>query len=138
MLLFKEKRNQLIDFAERFIRTTNVQDNIACLTLRIFHLFIPVISISILLFGVRNWFMTITLINIIIFTMFFMFDGCILSRIEQRFSEKGDDFTVIDPFLILVDVERTNENRIMYSIYSSLLGFIATYLIYYYRFVLTE
>ena len=138
MLLFKEKRNQLIDFAERFIRTTNVQDNIACLTLRIFHLFIPVISISILLFGVRNWFMTITLINIIIFTMFFMFDGCILSRIEQRFSEKGDDFTVIDPFLILVDVERTNENRTIYSIYSSLMGFIATYLIYYYRFVLTE
>jgi hypothetical protein len=138
MLLFKEKRNQLIDFAERFIRTTNLKDNIACLILRVFHLFIPVISISILLFGVRYWFMTITLINIIIFTMFFMFDGCILSRIEHRFSEKGDDFTVIDPFLILVDVERTNENRTIYSIYSSLLGFIATYLIYYYRFVLTE
>jgi hypothetical protein len=138
MLLFKEKRNQLIDFAERFIRTTNLKDNIACLLLRVFHLFIPVISISILLFGVRHWFMAITLINIIIFTMFFMFDGCILSRIEQRFSEKGDDFTVIDPFLILVDVERTNENRTIYSIYSSLMGFIATYLIYYYRFVLTE
>ena len=138
MLLFKEKRNQLIDFAERFIRTTNVQDNIACLTLRIFHLFIPVISISILLFGVRNWFMTITLINIIIFTMFFMFDGCILSRLEQRFSENGDDFTVIDPFLVIIDVELTNENRTIYSIYSSLVGFDETYLIYYYRFVLTE
>ena len=138
MYFYHKKRNQLIDLAEKFIRTTNVKDNIACLTLRIFHFIIPVISVSILLFGVMHWFMTITLINIIIFTMFFMFDGCILSRIEQRFSEKGDDFTVIDPFLILVDVECTNENRTIYSIYSSLMGFIATYLIYYYRFVLTE
>ena len=70
--------------------------------------------------------------------MFFVFDGCILTRLERRFSKKGDDFTMIDPFLILLRVEVTNENRIMYSIYSSLLGFIATYLIYYYRFVLTE
>ena len=138
MMLFKETRNRLIDFAEGLIRKTNINDDILCLILRIFHLFIPVISISILLFGLRHWFMIITLINIIIFTMFFMFDGCILSRIEHRFSEKGEDFTVIDPFLILVDVERTNENRTIYSIYSSLMGFIATYLIYYYRFVLTE
>ena len=137
-MLFKETRNRLIDFAEGLIRKTNINDDILCLILRIFHLFIPVISISILLFGLRHWFMIITLINIIIFTMFFMFDGCILSRIEHRFSEKGEDFTVIDPFLILVDVERTNENRTIYSIYSSLMGFIATYLIYYYRFVLTE
>ena len=138
MMLFKETRNRLIDFAEGLIRKTNINDDILCLILRIFHLFIPVISISILLFGLRHWFMIITLINIIIFTMFFMFDGCILSRIEHRFSEKGEDFTVIDPFLILVDVERTNENRTIYSIYSSLMGFIATYLIYYYRFILTE
>ena len=138
MLLFKERRNHIIDFVERFIRTTNVKDNIACLTLRVFHFIIPIISISILLFGDRQLFMKITLINIIIFTMFFMFDGCILSRIEQRFSEKGDDFTVIDPFLTFLDVESTNENRTIYSIYSSLLGFIATYLIYCYRFVLTE
>ena len=138
MLLFKEKRNQLIDFAEGLIRKTNINDDILCLILCTFHLFIPVTAILILLYGSKHLFMTIIIISIIVFTMFFVFDGCILTRLERRFSKKGDDFTMIDPFLILLRVEVTNENRIMYSIYSSLLGFIATYLIYYYRFVLTE
>ena len=138
MLLFKETRKQLIEFAENFLRKTNIADNTLCLLLRIFHFIIPLISITILLWGTSPLFMTVTLINIIIFTMFFMFDGCILSRLEQRFSENGDDFTVIDPFLVIIDVELTNENRTIYSIYSSLVGFVATYLIYYYRFILTE
>ena len=76
--------------------------------------------------------------HILIFIMFFAFDGCILTRIERRFSENCDDFTVIDPILNLIHVNRTNENRMIYSVYLSLIGFLATYLIYYYRFILTD
>ena len=46
-----------------------------------------------------------------------------------------DEFTVIDPFLELINVELTNENKTIYSLYSSIMGFIFTFILYYFRFM---
>ena len=137
MLVIKEKRKMLVNRIEFFIRKTNLNDTTICLTLRIVHCAIPTISMVIILTGSRYWVIAAEATNIIIFIMFFVFDGCILTRIERRFSEKENDFTVIDPILKLLHVDHTNEYRMRYSIYLSLLGFLSTYLIYYYRFTLT-
>ena len=137
MLVIKEKRKMLVNRIECFIRKTNLNDTTICLTLRIVHYAIPTISMVIILTGSRYWVIAAEATNIIIFIMFFVFDGCILTRIERRFSEKENDFTVIDPILKLLHVDHTNEYRMRYSIYLSLLGFLSTYLIYYYRFTLT-
>ena len=138
MLLTKEKQKMLVNRIECFIRKTNLNDTTICLTLRIFHYAIPTISFVIILSGSRHWVIIAEATHILIFIMFFAFDGCILTRIERRFSENCDDFTVIDPILNLIHVNRTNENRMIYSVYLSLIGFLATYLIYYYRFILTD
>ena len=55
------------------------------------------ISFVIILSGSRYWVIIAEATHILIFIMFFAFDGCILTRIERRFSENCDDFTVIDP-----------------------------------------
>ena len=70
--------------------------------------------------------------NIFVFILFFIFDGCIISRLEQKFTH--DDFTVIDPFLELINIETTNDNRKWYSFYSAIVGFVLTFVLYYYRF----
>ncbi len=59
-------------------------------------------------------------------------DGCILSRLEQKIM--NDDFTVIDPFLELIRVDITNENRKNYSIYSGIFGLIFSVIVFYFRF----
>jgi len=130
--LFKNVRVMLINFAERIIRKSGLSDQLICTLLRCIHFVMPVITVIILLLGPKEMFITVVFFNVIVFILFFLFDGCILSRIERCFTD--DTFTVIDPFLMLINVELTNDNRTIYSIYSSLLGFILTYIIYLSRF----
>jgi hypothetical protein len=129
---FKHIRKQLVGWAERIIRKTGMSDEFICGTLRFFHFIIPVITVILLFVSTQKIFMIVVLFNIIVFILFFLFDGCILSRLEHCFTD--DSFTVIDPFLMIIGVELTNENRTRYSIYSSLLGFAVTYGIYQLRF----
>jgi hypothetical protein len=130
--VYKNVRNTFLNNAESIIRKSGLSDKVICTVLRIIHFVIPVITIILLIIGTKELFLIIIVFNIIVFILFFLFDGCILSRLEHCFTE--DKFTVIDPFLMLCGIELTNKNRTTYSIYSSILGFIATYVIYVVRF----
>jgi hypothetical protein len=92
----------------------------------------PILTGAILVFGSKFWFNIVMLLNVIVFIMFYVFHGCIISKIEHRFTD--DEFTIIDPFLEIINTELTNENRATYSFYSSILGFIITFGLYCYRF----
>lgn len=125
-------RNNILNFAERIINKTNLSKKSIGVLLRSFHFAIPIIMTILLIIGSSEIFTIVIIFNIFVFILFFIFDGCILSRLEQKFTD--DDFTVIDPFLELINVETTNENRKWYSFYSSICGFIFIFGLYYYRF----
>lgn len=125
-------RNNILDFAENIINKTNLSKKSIGILLRSFHFSIPIIVTLLLLVGSNEHFKAAIIFNIFIFILFFTFDGCILSRLEQKFTD--DDFTVIDPFLELINVETTNDNRKWYSFYSSIFGFVLSFVLYYYRF----
>lgn len=130
--MFENLRNIILDKSEDLINKSNLSKKSVGILLRSFHFAISIVVAILLFTGSNTVFKLAILFNIVVFLMFFIFDGCILSRLEMRFAD--DDFTVIDPFLELARIEVTNENRKKYSLYSSIVGFIFTFALYYYRF----
>jgi hypothetical protein len=130
--LCKNLGKQIVDFSEKVMRKTGFTDKFICTILRFLHFSISIFSGFILLFGSKKWFLRIVVINIIVFVMFFLFHGCLLSKLEHRFT--NDEFTVIDPLLMFLGIELTNENRYKYSLISNIFGCIITYLLYSMRF----
>ena len=134
--MLKERRKQIVDTAEKLLRKTGLADNRICTTLRIIHFSITFITILILLFGPKVWVQIIIFLNVLVYICFYLFDGCILSSLEHRFT--NDEFTVIDPFIKLIGAEISHENRYIYSLYSSIIGFLLSLVIYYVRFIQKE
>ena len=126
-------QKKILDTAERILRKTNLTDRQICDLLRGFHLFFPNLAAFFILFGSKKMFKLTVFFNIVIFTIFNLFGGCILSRLERRFCH--EDYTIIDPVLDFFGVPLTNENRHIYSIYSALTCFSLTGLVYYLRFI---
>jgi hypothetical protein len=132
----KKERTQIVDIAETFLRRTGLTDKSLCTTLRIIHFSITFITILILLFGPKVWVLITMFLNILVYICFYLFEGCILSSLEHRFT--NDEFTVIDPFIKIIGAEVTHANRYIYSLYSSIFGFLLSLVIYYIRFVQKE
>jgi hypothetical protein len=130
--MFSEIKNQIIDTSEKILRKSGWADKTICTLLRILHFGISFITGFILLFGPKFWFFVVVFFNLIVFFCYFIFGGCILSKIEHRFTD--DDFTVIDPFLMLLNIERTNKNRYTYSLFSNIGACIFISILYYVRF----
>ena len=130
--MFKDKGDKFVDLCENCIRSINISDKSTCMLLRTLHCIMPVVTVVIMLIGSKTWFHIIIFCNIVVFILFLIFHGCILSKIEHRFTD--DEFTIIDPFLEILGIELTNDNRHVYSLYSSINGFMVTFGLYYYRF----
>jgi hypothetical protein len=131
--MFLDLRKKIVDLSELILRKTGLNDKIICIILRILHFGISIITLTVLLFGNKKWFIMVVLLNLFVFILYFIFGGCILSKIEHRFT--NDDFTVIDPLLIILNIELTNDNRYYYSLISNIFGTILMGIVYYIRFV---
>jgi hypothetical protein len=132
LINFKNLRTNLVNFGETTLRSTGFSDKVICMLLRFLHFGISIFTGLLLFFGSQKWFIRVILINIIVFIMFYIFDGCILSKLEHRFTT--DEFTVIDPFLMFIGVELTNDNRYKYSLLSNIFACFLTFGLYCFRF----
>ena len=101
--------------------------------MRSFHLSTPVCFILITLFAPKKviWFILFLLVAILL--MFFIFDGCILSMIENKVC--NDDFTIADPFLEVAAWEKNTKNRFNMTLIVGLTYYVAIGIIYYIRFL---
>jgi len=75
----------------------------------------------------------IMLYILFVLTSFTIFDGCFLTIIEQYYCE--DNFTIIDPSMELLNIEKTNRNRFLVSIPIAFIYIAITFIIYDYRFI---
>ena len=129
--MFKEVRKQLVDKAEQLLRKTGLSDKLICTLLRTIHVIFSLFTWLIIFFGTKFWFLVVVFINVFIFVLFFLFSGCILSSLEHRFTT--DDYTVIDPFLIVLGVDLTKANREKYTILSNIVKVFLITALYYVR-----
>tara|TARA_B100000902_G_C26901128_1_gene712150 strand:+ start:139 stop:552 length:414 start_codon:yes stop_codon:yes gene_type:complete len=70
--------------------------------------------------------------EIILLISFYMFDGCLLTRLEKRLT--GSTITFIDPYIELRGLELTNDVRYKISLQVAFLYVITTFIILSYRF----
>jgi len=132
--LSKEKRNEIIEKVKKDCDNCKFSDKSLGIMMRSFHTGTPLSFFLILIFAPQYVVNIVVALLVIIFIMYLIFDGCILSMIENKVC--NDDFTIADPFLELLEWEKTSKNR--YNI-SCIVGgsyYITFAIIYYIRFVL--
>ena len=100
--------------------------------IRSLHMFVPYIIYYFLFFGTKKHVQLIIFLIVSIFIFFFVFNGCILSKIEHHFLK--DDFTTFDPILEMIGVEVNNPNRKKYGRDNFILLILIIAAVYYYRF----
>ena len=132
-LISKEKRNKIVEYFKNKCDDRRLSKKSLGIMMRSFHLSTPVCFILITLFAPKKviWFILFLLVAILL--MFFIFDGCILSMIENKVC--NDDFTIADPFLEVAAWEKNTKNRFNMTLIVGLTYYVAIGIIYYIRFL---
>lgn len=126
-------QNKILNYCEELLRSTRLDDETICSTLRFFHSLFPLAVAYAILFGSKKIFYILMVANIIIYSLFIYFNGCILTRLEKRFCD--DDFIVADPFLEFLGIPVNHDTRFKFTIYWFILNFFLAISVYYYRFI---
>ena len=132
MLINKEQKTKILDCMEDWCGSSKISKKTLGLTMRSYHISCPFIVMMFLFYG-SQLAVSFAFFNLIsVLFCFFMFNGCILTMLEHRLC--GDEFTIADPFIELLDLELNSRNRMLIS-YCIAIGYLAFFMIvYYYRF----
>jgi hypothetical protein len=128
----KDYINYLIDTINSFNNNRLSKKSIGEI-IRAIHFTTPINIIILLCISPRYICNLIMLYILLISILFITFDGCFLTIIEQYYCE--DTFTIIDPSLELLNIEKTNKNRFLVSIPIAILYIAIIFIIYGYRFI---
>lgn len=125
---------QLVNYLEDKCNKSKIRNITILNLLRAFHLTIPIFLLILSFFVGKK-----TIIMIIVFLMsvallFYNLNGCFLTLLELNLS--NDNYTVIDIFLELFDIEVNNKNRSFYTYILMFIFIIVLILIYSFRFIL--
>lgn len=133
-ILSKEKRNNIVDKIKNGFKIGKLSDKSLGILIRSFHTSTPVSLLFLSLFAPRYIVNCVVAFLIVVFFLFLIFGGCFLTMVENKIC--NDDFTIADPFLELLELEKTSKNRFNISaiIGGSYCVFIT--IIYYIRFLL--
>jgi hypothetical protein len=131
--LSKEKRNNIIDKIKNNFKSGKLSDKSLGIVMRAFHVSTPVSFFILSLFAPRYIVNCVLALLVVVFFMFFIFGGCILSMVENKIC--NDDFTIADPFLELLDWEKTSKNRFNISCIIGGSYYVLIAIVYYVRFL---
>jgi hypothetical protein len=130
--LSKEKRNKIVEKIKNDCKNSKLSDKSLGILMRSFHTSTPISFVILSLFAPRYIVNCVVALLVIIFFMFFLFGGCILSMIENQIC--NDDFTIADPFLELLELEKNSKNRFNISCIIGGSYYVMIAIIYYIRF----
>ena len=118
MVLSSNTKKKILDSLENkfdmISSKTQITKREIGIIIRLFHSIMPVLPLLTVLFVSKKLVLFHIIILIMIMTLFYFFNGCLLSLLEYRLIK--DDYSVADPFLNLILVEITNETRKKYTI----------------------
>jgi hypothetical protein len=132
-LISKEKRNKIVEHYKNKCDNRKLSKKSLGIMMRSFHMSTPVFFILIALLAPKHIVWVVIFLLVVIFLMFFIFDGCILSMIENKVC--NDDFTIADPFLEVMEWEKNTKNRFNVTLIVGLSYYIVIGIIYYIRFL---
>lgn len=133
ILISKEKRNKIVEHYKNKWESGKFTKKSLGIMMRSFHMSTPIFFILIALFAPKRVVWIVIFLLIVILFMFFIFDGCILSMIENKVCE--DDFTIADPYLEALEWEKNSKNRFNVTLIVGLMYYTLVGIIYYVRFL---
>ena len=133
IFISKVKRNEIVEKIKTYFQSGKLSDKSLGIMMRTFHISTPVSYLILSVLAPRYVVNIVAALLLFIFLMFIVFGGCILSMVENKIC--NDDFTIADPFLELLEMEKTSKNRFnisltIFTIYNIIIG-----IIYYIRFL---
>jgi hypothetical protein len=132
MFIEKEQKTKILDYLEALCKTSKISPKTLGYTIRSYHVSCPFLVMILLFYG-SQLAVTITAMNLFgVFILFFMFNGCILTMLENRLC--GDEYTIADPFIEYLDMDSTSKNRMLISYFIAVSYFMFFFLVYYFRF----
>ena len=134
IFISKVKRNEIVEKMKTYFQSGKLSDKSLGIMMRTFHISTPVSYLILSLLAPRYVVNIVAGLLLVIFLMFFVFGGCILSMVENKIC--NDDFTIADPFLELLEMEKTSKNRFNISLTIFTIYNIIIAIIYYVRFTL--
>ena len=132
-LISKEKRNKIVEHFKNNWENGKLSKKSLGIMMRSFHMSTPVCFFLITLIAPKKIVWIVLFLLLVILFMFFIFDGCILSMIENKVC--NDDFTIADPFLEVLEWEKNTKNRFNVTLVVGLTYYITVGIIYYIRFL---
>ena len=115
MFFSKDYRKSVIKWYIDFFRQLNLSDKTIGFFMRAMHVHTPIYLIIMMVYG-NYWGCIMILIGLAFgFAYFIMFDGCVLSKLEQTLDQ--EDITIVDPYLEMANIEKTNKNRMSISLF---------------------
>ena len=131
----KKYKYKIINYLENKCNNSKIRNITILNILRALHFTIPIFILIISFFVSKKILIIIFFISLIKFILFMYFNCCILSLLELKLS-KNDNYTIVDIYLELLDIEINNKNRKKFTCLGSTLNIIIILLIYIYRFLL--
>jgi hypothetical protein len=132
VFLSKEKRNKIIEKIKDDCKKYKLSEKSLGIMMRSFHVSTPISFFILSMFAPQYIVNCVVVLLVVIFFMFFIFDGCILSMIENKIC--NDDFTIADPFLEMLQWEKSSKNRFKISCIVGGTFYVSVAIIYYVRF----
>jgi hypothetical protein len=133
MRVSKEYRTELVQGCIAQLKKLGLSEKTIGFFMRAYHVNMPIYFFIIMLYG--SFIVNVGLLVFLLCALvsFIVFDGCILSRIENALDE--DDITVVDPTLELFGLEVNHTNRMRVSYVIAGLYLLSAFLIFWVRFM---
>ena len=128
----KECRTQLVDFIYNRLIQTKYPNNILAFMIKAWHFTFAYLTIIIFLFAPLWVGFVFTIVLLIFLALYFYLKGCFISHLEYKLDSNGF-INIVDPYLIAMNYNITNENRYIGSSIIAILYFCITLPILFYR-----
>ena len=101
--LNRKQKEKVVDYLEELCETSPISRKTLGQTIRSYHVSLPFVVLILLFYGTQLT-VSIAAINlIIVFILFFISNGCLLTMLEHRLC--GDEFTIADPFIETIGMD---------------------------------
>jgi hypothetical protein len=132
MFISKENKKNFYNWAVKLFKKINIEDKSLGFAIKAIHFNIPAFLMLFMVYGSKTLNIIIIAYLLIVLLLFFLFDGCFLTKIEKKID--GEDLTIIDPLLEFFKIDKTHENRFKNSIIIFFTYFTVILFIFYTRF----
>tara|TARA_B100001059_G_scaffold182121_1_gene183252 strand:- start:25 stop:450 length:426 start_codon:yes stop_codon:yes gene_type:complete len=128
----KDCRKRLVDFLYNYLIQTRYPNDIIAFMIKSWHFTFAYMAVVILLFAPISIGIILTIFLLFYLILFFYLKGCFVSHLEYKLNNHNF-INIVDPYIISMNYDITNENRYIGTMAIALVYFCITIPVLFYR-----